>query len=84
MTRWPVDEARIAAYPPFQAAQFVLHDADIAAVNDFVRNQAGVVVDLEPVFGRSPEPSFLIEDGLHPSLAGHQAIARALVERLTA
>jgi len=84
VTRWTIDEERIAAFPPFQQAQFALRSEDFAAVNDAVRNQGGLVVDLEPVFGRPPAPEFLIDDGLHPSLAGHQAIAKALVERLTA
>ena len=84
VTRWPVDEARIAAYPPFQQAQFFLRGEDMDAVNELVRNQPGLVVDLVPVFGRPPTAEYLGEDGLHPSLAGHQAIARALVERLTA
>ena len=82
VTRWIADEARIAAYPPFQMAQFALRNADMAAVNDLVRDQAGIVVDLVPVIGEPPQPELLIEDGLHPSLAGHAAIAKALVERL--
>ena len=84
VTRWPIDEARIAAYPPFRQAQFNLRSEDMDAVIDAVRRQPEPVVDLEPVIGRPPTLDFLQPDGLHPSLAGHRAIARALVERLTA
>lgn len=84
LTRWSIDEARIAAYPPFRMGQFALRGADIDAVSGVVRRQPGTVVDLGSVFGRPPTPTLLREDGLHPSLAGHQVIARAVVERLTA
>lgn len=58
-----------------------LRSEDIDAVSDVARRQPGPVVDLEPVFGRPPSLAFLRKDGLHPSLAGRQAIARAVVER---
>lgn len=84
VTLWPIDEARIAAYPPFQQSQFFLRGDDWAAVSEAVRRQPGTVVDLDAAFGQPPVPDFLNADGLHPSLAGHRAIAKALVERLTA
>jgi lysophospholipase L1-like esterase len=84
VSRWPIDEARIAAFPPFQQSQFAIRVEDWAAVNEAIRGLPGTVVNLEPVFGQPPPPDFLIADGLHPSLAGHQAITRALVEGLTA
>ena len=68
-------------------------DGYIAGPNDEPDNPGGdgfdrcaqrLVVDLVPIFGQPPKPEFLLDNGLHPSLAGHQAIAKALIERLTA
>jgi acyl-CoA thioesterase I len=87
VTRWVPDEARVAAFPPFRRAQFALRAADFEAVSDLIRRQAppgDPVVDLREAIGRPPDPALLVGDGLHPSLAGHRAIARLLVERLTA
>jgi acyl-CoA thioesterase I len=84
MTRWPIDEARIAAYPGFQQGQVSWRNDDVAAINEVVRRQPEPVVDLEPVFGRPPTPDLLEDDGLHPSLAGHKRTVRALVETLSA
>jgi hypothetical protein len=35
------------------------------------------------LFGQPPAPDRMLPDGIHPNLAGPQAIARTLVERLT-
>jgi acyl-CoA thioesterase-1 len=83
ITRWPVDEARIAAFPGFQQSQFSLSAADMDAVSEAVRRQEGPVVDLDPVIGRPPRDGYLGADGLHPEIPGHRAIVRAVVERLT-
>ncbi len=55
---------------------------DLEPVMHLVRRQKGVVVDLQNVLGIPPNPEYLL-DGLHPSLAGHKLIVRALVERLS-
>jgi lysophospholipase L1-like esterase len=81
---WAVDEARIAAYPPFQQGQFELRNADLTAFNEVLRRQRDPVVDSGAALGR-PAPSELLNpDGVHPSLAGHTLIARAFVEQLAA
>jgi lysophospholipase L1-like esterase len=77
------DEATVAAYPPFQRGQSRWTNADLLAVGDVIRCQPEPVVDLQAIFGDPPDVGFLSPDGLHPSLAGQQAIARAVVERLT-
>jgi acyl-CoA thioesterase-1 len=85
VTRWVADEARVAAYPAFRQAQFALRNEDFGAVSDIILQQADPVdpvVDLRAAIGYPPDPALLEPDGLHPSLAGHRAIARALVERL--
>ena len=79
-----VNEEIAAQYPPFQQIQFALRNDDLAAVADLVRAQDDPVVDVQAVFGR-PAPAELVgSDGIHPSLAGQRAIAKALVERLAA
>jgi lysophospholipase L1-like esterase len=42
------------------------------------------LVNLQEVFGLPPDPTLLLPDGLHPSLAGQTAIVRAVVETLAA
>ncbi len=84
LTRWSIDDERIAAYPPFQFGQFALRGEDFEAVSDIVRRQPELVIDLGSMFGRPPNLEFLREDGLHPSLAGQKLIAKTVVEQLTA
>jgi acyl-CoA thioesterase I len=87
MTPTACDMARIAAYPPFRGQQIGLHAGDLAAVRDAIRTAAGtadLVVDLADAFGSPPDASLLSADGLHPTLAGQQAIARRFAERLAA
>jgi lysophospholipase L1-like esterase len=78
------DEAVIAASPFYAAAEMQLRNDDLITIADAIRRQPEPVVDLVALFGRPPAAELLLADGLHPSLAGQQAIARALVERLTA
>jgi acyl-CoA thioesterase I len=85
MTTAGHDTARIAAYPPFQAQQIWLEDGDLRAVDNAIRTTADdgdVVVDLSGAFGSPPDRGLLRADGLHPTLAGQQAIAKRFVERL--
>jgi acyl-CoA thioesterase I len=85
VTPTPFDPGRIAAYPPFQAQHIWLEPADLHAVADAIRQTAGpgdLLVDLDQAFGAPPDPGLLMPDGLHPSLAGQQAIARAVVTQL--
>jgi acyl-CoA thioesterase I len=79
----PCDEARVAASPFMAQGEISVHNDDIVAIADFVRGQPEPVVDLIDLFGIPPASEFMMQDGLHPSLAGQQAIARALVEQLT-
>jgi len=59
-------------------------NADILAVGDIIRAQPDAVVDLQTTFGVPADPKLQGPDGVHPSLHGQQAIARAVVERLAA
>jgi acyl-CoA thioesterase I len=85
MTPTGYDINRAASYPPFQAQQIWLHDGDGDALDQAIRDQVNdedIMVDLRNTFGRPPEPSLLQADGLHPTLAGQQAIAKAFAEQL--
>jgi acyl-CoA thioesterase-1 len=85
MTLAGFDAARAASYPPLQAQQIWLRDTDGVAVSDAIRAQArsgDTVVDLQDTFGRPLDPAMLQPDGIHPSAAGQQAIARAFVWQL--
>lgn len=83
ITPGTVDETRIAASPGFQQGQSSWRNADLLAIGDVIRGRPEPVVDLQSLFGNPPAPELLGPDGLHPSLTGQQAIARAVVERLT-
>jgi len=78
------DEARVASFEPFKYGQSDWRNADVVAVGDFIRSQPDVVVDIQSVFGVPADPHLQGPDGVHPALSGQQAIARVLVERLTA
>ena len=78
-----IREEPIAANPFMQRLQVRLHNEDLKAISDVVRRQPEPVVDVQTVFGRPAAASLLLPDGIHPSLTGQKAIARAFVERLT-
>ncbi|MGA4508002.1 SGNH/GDSL hydrolase family protein [Propionibacteriaceae bacterium G1746] len=88
-TRWvwltpvPVDEQRMAAHPAFQFGSSSWHNADITALADAVKAFDDPVVDLVQVFGVPARADLQGPDGVHPSLAGQQAIVAALVGVLT-
>jgi lysophospholipase L1-like esterase len=83
LTPATVDPARVAAFPGFQVGQSTWRNDDLRVVAEAIRGRPESVVDLQAVFGDPPLSEYLGPDGLHPSLAGHRAIARAVVERLT-
>lgn len=77
------DEGRASSFPPFKMGQSVFRNDDMVAVGDLVRGQEDTVVDVQAVFGVPADPELQGPDGVHPSLAGQKAIARAFVEGLT-
>jgi len=88
-TRWvwitppTFNEERAAAYPPFQMGQSHWLNADVVAIAEFIREQEDPIVDIQAVFGVPADRELQGPDGVHPSLAGQKAIARAFVERLS-
>ncbi len=79
----PVDEQRIAAYPPFRFGESTWRNDDLVALARAIMKLPEPVVDLTEVFGVPADPELQGPDGVHPSLAGQTAIVRALVDRLT-
>ena len=86
LTRMPIDEARMEAYEPFRMGPvpFVWRDADLEAINISLREQPEPLVDIYAGFGSPAPPDYQEPDGLQPTLAGHQVLAREFVERLAA
>jgi acyl-CoA thioesterase-1 len=76
-------EERAGAYPPFEMGQSSWRNEDMVAVGEFIRGQEDPVVDVQALFGEPADPELQGADGVHPSLSGQKAVARAFVERLT-
>jgi acyl-CoA thioesterase I len=87
-TRWvwltpvPVHEEHVAAFTPFSRGLATWRNDDIVALGDRIRAFPDPVVDVQEVYGVPPKPDYQGPDGVHPTLAGQTATARALVERL--
>lgn len=78
-----VDEARVAAYPPFQRAGLTWANRDIDAIGRIMRAQPDLTVDGYSVVARRTGEGVHLDDGLHLSLAGQRALTAALVDTLT-
>lgn len=82
LTPPPMDEARIAAYQPFQQAGITWTNHDVDAVGQIMTVLPDTTVDTRPVIaGQAAEP-YHLDDGVHLSLAGQRAVAAALVDAL--
>jgi acyl-CoA thioesterase I len=84
LTRMPIDDARMETYEPFQMGPlpFIWRNLDLEAINEWIRNQPEPVIDIYAGFGRPVPEEFQEPDGLHPTLAGHRALAKEFVDRL--
>ncbi|WP_433223732.1 SGNH/GDSL hydrolase family protein [Microtetraspora malaysiensis] len=83
ITPSPVDEARLAAYQPFQRAGLTWTNRDVDAIRQIVNAQPDLTVDSHPALARQTGEEFLLDDGIHLSLAGQQALAAAVVDVLS-
>lgn len=83
MTPVPVREERVAQYPPFRFGGSTWRNADIQAFADAMRSLDGPLVDLVATIGVPADPDLQGEDGVHVTLAGQAAIARAVVTTLS-
>jgi lysophospholipase L1-like esterase len=83
LTPTTVDETRVAAYQPFQRAGITWANRDIDAIGQILNAQPDPTLDTRPVIARQTVAQYHLDDGLHLSLAGQQALAAALVDTLT-
>jgi acyl-CoA thioesterase I len=83
LTPSPVIEEKVTAYWGAPATRINYSNSDLAVIANIIRRNPEPVVDLWKVFGQPANPNLYLFDGLHPSLAGQKAIAKALVERLS-
>jgi len=79
-----VIEERIGSHWFLSAMQVRFRNADLDAVAEAIRGQSGPLIDIHRSIAFSDRPEYLLEDGLHPSLAGHKEIARLVTEGLAA
>jgi acyl-CoA thioesterase-1 len=63
--------------------QISLSNAHITPIAEAMRQLPDPVIDLQELFGIPANPDYLLSEGIHPSLAGHKAIVKAVVERLS-
>jgi lysophospholipase L1-like esterase len=82
LTPATVIEPMIAAHWFLGPLQLMWKNEDLTAVAEAVKRQTDPVVDLQQHFGIPAKPDLLLDDGLHPSLAGQKVIVKALVEQL--
>ncbi|UKS29434.1 GDSL-type esterase/lipase family protein [Paenibacillus sp. HWE-109] len=83
MTPPTFDEARAAAYPYFQMGHLSWRNEDIIAIGEMMRGMSDPVVDTQAVFGQQAQPKYMGPDGVHPSIDGHIAIVRSVIECLS-
>lgn len=76
------DEERVAAFSHFQMGQLSWRNEDILAVGDLIRGMSDPIVDTQAVFGLPAQAKYMGIDGVHPTIEGHKAIVREVVESL--
>jgi acyl-CoA thioesterase-1 len=84
LTPPPVLEERALDHPGFRYGQSRWRNSDIAALSAAVGQFADPVVDVGSTYTADSLHALQGPDGVHPSLAGQAAIARALLLRLGA
>jgi lysophospholipase L1-like esterase len=82
LTPTTVDETRVAAYQPFERAEITWTNHDINAIGQILTTYPEPTVDTRTVLAAQTAERFHLDDGLHLSLAGQQAVAAALVNTL--
>lgn len=75
----PVIEGRQEVHWSMGPGQMTWRNADLEAIAAVTAEMPGTFVDLQQAFGHEPDREWYLADGLHPSVAGQQAILRALL-----
>jgi acyl-CoA thioesterase I len=78
-----VEETLVAAYQPFQRAGITWANRDLDAVAQIMIKQDDLTLDTRHLIARQSTEPFHLDDGVHLSLAGQQAVTAALVGTLT-
>ena len=73
---------QISAHWLIGEGQMMWSNDDLAAIADLMCQRPEPAVDLQPLFGLPADPGLLLDDGLHPNIAGQKIIARAVGEKL--
>lgn len=87
-TRWiwmtppPVIESRVTGHWFWTPMATSWNAADVKAIGDAMLGFAAPVVDLRPAFTGPAGMDLILDDGVHPTLQGQQAILRALVAKI--
>ena len=82
LTPGQVIEERMRKHWYLSPGQVWVRNRDLDVIADIVCAREEPVLDLRGVIGTPAESTLLMDDGLHPSLEGHKAIARAVAKRL--
>lgn len=78
-----IDEERAAAFTHFQTGQLSWRNEDILAIGELIRGMSDPVVDTQAGFGLPAQAKYIGMDGIHPTVEGHKAIVRWVIESLT-
>ena len=82
----PVVEPVVNSYPAFLPMRMTWDNQNLRACADVVRELAArhvlPFIDLFSALGSSPDPVHYLPDGLHPGPAGHEIIARHVLQTL--
>lgn len=83
MTPAPVNEKKIASFPPFKSLKMSLKNDDLLAVGDSLKNKAEMVIDMRNDFGIPAKSEYVQFDGGHLTIEGQKVIVNALIEKLS-
>jgi acyl-CoA thioesterase I len=82
----PVIESVVNSSLAYQSVYMTWDNADIrgfgAVLQDIAQKRGLTFVDLYSIFGDTPNPTLYLEDGLHPSPAGHELMLSRLLMAL--
>lgn len=81
VTPTPVDEALVAAFPFFRSSGLVWTNIDIAELSAKLPVSDDPVIDSAPALTAAGDDAFT-EDGLHPSITTHEALASRVLAAL--
>lgn len=82
LTPTPVDEAQLSAFPFFRASGITWSNADIVKLSAAIPRGDDPIIDSAPAVVAAGADAF-IEDGVHPSIATHEALTARVVVNLT-